>query len=170
MEIKEVNRPTLERVTVTEKDHVHDQWYKDASSQTLDSIGEFLHHLGEDYNHDYGTICHAIAAGAIAAAHAIDRGPQGGITGFQAGAIMWEFIRKWQHYDDIPLRLTKFDDMLYPQSEYRFNTITKETAKWLQDKAKALLTEKEDVHPNVKAHWEKLAKGWIPFGYSIQED
>ena len=36
---------------------------------------------------DYGTVCHAIALSAVA------RTAQGGITGFQAGAVMWEFIK-----------------------------------------------------------------------------
>lgn len=45
--------------------------------------------------HDYGTICVAIGAIAAAAARAADRSPNGGITGFQAGAVFWEFTRAW---------------------------------------------------------------------------
>ena len=46
---------------------------------------------------DYGTVCHAIALSAVATAWAANKTAQGGITGFQAGAVMWEFIKNWSY-------------------------------------------------------------------------
>ena len=83
--------------TITEEMKIHEEWYKQAKEQTLETLPAFLNHLINDYGHDYGTICHAIAAGAIGAAYALERSPQGGITGFQAGCIMWCFIRHWNY-------------------------------------------------------------------------
>src|SRR5690349_20327046 len=73
------------KTPITEESGEHKQWYVDAHApeMTLETLPEFLRHLTEDYHHDYGTICHALAAGAIATAYAMDRSPQGGITGFQ---------------------------------------------------------------------------------------
>ena len=89
--------------------------YEEARAQTVATLPEFVRKLTEDYSHDYGTICHAIAAAALAAAHAVDHSPAGGITGFQSGCIMWEFIQEWQHLRGKPLRLTNYEDMLFPQ-------------------------------------------------------
>lgn len=80
---------------ITEEDKVHLEWYKQASKQTLETLPSFLKNLMEGYNHDYGTVCHALAAGAVATAWAMNAHDNGGITGFQAGAVMWEFIKGW---------------------------------------------------------------------------
>ena len=72
---------------ITEEMGIHKEWMKRARDMTMADLPEFLRELTEDYDHDYGTICHAIAAAAVAAAWSVERTPQGGITGFQAGAI-----------------------------------------------------------------------------------
>ena len=51
------------RQPITEEDNMQEQLYKDAREQTLETLPEFLRHLTED---DDDTICHAIAAGAVA--------------------------------------------------------------------------------------------------------
>lgn len=73
------------------------QWIAEARKQTLETLPAFLQKLA-DYPHTYGTICRAIAAGAIGAARALDQSAHGGITGFQAGAIMWDFCAGWLHW------------------------------------------------------------------------
>lgn len=113
---------------ITEKNvEIIEQWYKDASSQTLETLPQFMNHVLNDYRHDYGTICKAIGACAIAAAWAANASPQGGITGFQAGAVMWEFIRNWNYRrNKCGLKIVDIDDMLYPQYGAKFDkTITK---------------------------------------------
>ena len=78
--------------TISEEMNSQDEWYKEADTMTMDKLPAFLDHIMNDYNHDYGTICHAITAGGLATMHALDRSDAGGITGFQAGCIMWHIV------------------------------------------------------------------------------
>lgn len=82
---------------ITEEAGVHKSGTKKQRSKRSKHFQQFPKKLTEDYGHDYGTIGHAVAASAIGAATAVDHSPTGGITGFQAGAIMWEFIQHWTH-------------------------------------------------------------------------
>jgi hypothetical protein len=155
---------------ITEQDKVHEQWYAEARNMTLEKLPEFMTRILTEYVHDYGTICHALAASAIAATWAANKFPQAGITGFQAGAVMWEFIRHWISLDG-PARLLKYHDALYPQYENHFsNTISKDTMDWLVEQAKERLARETEAHPEVEAHWESIAAGTPPFGMVIKED
>ena len=154
-------------VKLEESMHIHDAWYEEAGHMTLDKLPEFLERLQNRYEHDYGTICHAIAASAIATAWAMNHGPQGGITGFQAGAIMWEFIKHWGHLEG-PARLQDFEKMLYPQYEEHFNSIDKDTFEYLQKKAAENLAE-EKGSDSIREHWQSIVDGKVPFGYVISE-
>jgi hypothetical protein len=163
---------------ITEKDKaILDQWRKEAKEQTLETLPAWLKHLSEDYEHDYGTICHAIALAAYAAARAVDAGSQGGITGFQAGAVMWEFMRIWNGIEG-PARLLQYENMLYPQYEDRYNkTISKSTWEWLQKEAKKKLTDvaearlagRSEPSPTIIDHWQTILDGKIPFGYTVED-
>ena len=156
---------------ITEEQKIHNEWYEKAKNQTLDTLPDFLKHLTEDYGHDYGTICHAIASGAIATAWAIDKTPEGGITGFQAGAIMWEFIKHWNYSGNkLGLRILDYDNLLFPEYADRFtNTINKEKWKRVQAEAKANLERGDTAHPDVLAHWQSIVDGNLPFGFTISE-
>lgn len=158
-----------------ETSNIIDSWFKDATKVTPNTIGSFVKSLLVNYEHDYGTICHAVAAAAIAASWAInsDKG-SGGITGFQAGEIMWIYIKRWL-YKEGPLQLVDFEQMLYPQYEHTFNkTIDSSIADWLkksaEDKLKSDNDKKCKARPEVRSHWERMARGWIPFGYTITKD
>lgn len=181
---------------ITEEMRLHDEWYKEVKNITIETLPKFLKKLSEDYEHDYGTICHAVTASALAAAKAMDRSPQGGITGFQASCIMWGFIKEWMHIKNEPLRLIKYDQMLYPQHSETFTSITHDTWKWLQKRAieklyKVLIFKKfgikeilfrrfdkpgthysdqTNVHPEVFVHWKSVASGRVPFGYVVTRD
>ena len=147
-----------------------DQWYARAAAKdmTMDTLPVFLKELAE-FNHDYNTICYALGAGATATAWALNRTPNGGITGFQAGAVMWEFMKAWNHIE-APARLLQTRDMLYPQNSDKFNTISVESWEWLRAEAKKRLEgSHERAHPNVVAHWQSIRDGQIPFGYSIRD-
>lgn len=150
-------------------------WFRKADEvRTLDDLSAFLKHLTTAYRHDYGTIVHAIVAGCIATAKAIDRSPVGGITGFQASCAMWGFITRFMHYEKQPMRLVRYEEMLYPQYAYKFaRTITPDTWKWLQDEAKKHLALFESgERPCARAvrdHWASIAAGTVPFGYSISD-
>lgn len=158
---------------IKEEQGVHEDWYKEARKQTLETLPGFLKKLTEDYGHDYGTICHAIAAGAIGAAWAVERCPQGGITGFQASAVMWEFIQKWESIEG-PLRLIRYELMLYPQYEEQFanKTIQKSTWEYLQKIAGEKLDNPDNgnAHGDVKKHWRSILNGQVPFGYEVAND
>lgn len=156
---------------ITEKDGVHKGWYEEAKAQTPETLPEFMRKLASDYEHDYGTICHAVAASAVAAAWAMNKSKYGGITGFQAGAIMWEFICHWQYMgEDKPLRLVDYENMLFPQYADKFaKTITPDTWKWLQEEAQKNIDKgAENVHPNVLTHWQSIIDGVVPFGYVVE--
>lgn len=156
----------MTRTPITEEMGVHKEWAKEVDGMSMEKLPEFLRKLTEDYEHDYGTICHAIACGAAATAKAINRSPCGGITGFQAGAVMWEMIKLWGVFGDGPLRMLCIDDMLYPQYEYKFTSIRKDQLEYLQERAKKLLAENHGV-PRVRDHWHAIAAGKIPFGYAV---
>jgi len=140
-------------------------WY----TKDIESLDSFIKELDTAYTHDYGTIVHAHAAIAVQAARLMNKQSQGGITGFQAGAVMWEFMRNWMHLEG-PLKLTNFKDMLYPQNEEKFSkTLSKETWEYLQAEAKKLMSQ-DMKHANlmVAAHWQRIANGEVPFGYSVE--
>lgn len=159
------------KLVLKEEDKVQEQWYADATEQTLETLPAFLKHLTEDYAHDYGTICHALAAGAIATTWALNHTEEGGITGFQASAIMWEYMQHWGHIKP-PTRLIKFEDMPYPQYERKFDkVIDVETWSWLQDQANInLKKETETIAIEVRKHWEAIAAGRVPFGYKVKAE
>lgn len=157
---------------ITEEMNLHEQWYADAKRQTLETLPAFLQDLAS-YGHDYGTICHALGAAAVAAANAMNHAPCGGITGFQAGFVMWGFVRHWKHESNkCGMRLVDYDNMLYPQYESKFvaKTITPSVWKAIQEQAQANLDNEYSAHPDVIAHWKSIVRGKVPFGYKVRED
>lgn len=155
---------------ITEDMGLQKEWQKRAKEMTLDDLPAFLKELTEDYDHDYGTICHAIAAAAVAAAWAVERSPKGGVTGFQASCISWEMLRGWGGISlgETGSRLLKMDDLLYPQYEHKFRQISAETWEAVKKKARENIAAKsEHVHPAVLAHWESVANGQVPFGMTV---
>ena len=162
---------------ITEEMEEHKKWYKVAHDKdmSLRMLPGFLKHMTEDYTHDYGTIVHALTAGGIATMWSMNRTPQGGITGFQASCVMWQFIREWMHYEG-PLKLVQYNDMLYPQHRARFDKVlSPKTWAWLQAEAKKHLKLKAAGQfgkpaPRVWEHWKSIAAGKVPFGYKVKED
>jgi hypothetical protein len=156
---------------VTDK-KIIDGWYEKAREvKDLKELTTFMKEMME-YNHDYGSITDAFVASAIASMWCMDRSPNGGITGFQAGWIGMQFVTKWMSIEG-PWRRTEYRNMLFPQYEDRFQkTITPDTMKWLQDEAKKKLAEDKDdeIRDELSAHWTKLAEGIPPFGYTIVKD
>ena len=159
---------------ITEKDKKEIEWYEDAKKQTFETLPGFIYNLMNHYEHDYGTICKAMTAAMLGAAYAVNNDDQGGITGFQAGAVMWEFVKEWSYpHNSCGLKILDYDDMLYPQNDNRFDkTISNNTFKALQELAKKSLSEMEEgyVHPAVSNHWKNIIDGIVPFGYKVIED
>lgn len=169
---------TLEAVTkvidpnkkiITEEDGLHKQWFEEASKVTIDTLGDFVKRLIVDYEHDYGTIVHAIAAAVGATITAINESDQGGITGFQASCLMWEILQKEFHIE-WPSRLVKYENMLFPIYEEQFNAIPYSIWVWLRERAKFLLENEDGLADQVKRHMKSIADGIVPFGYKVVKD
>jgi len=150
-------------------------WKKNAREVTASEVQAFIEHLNDAYEHDYGTIVHACAAAALAGATAMNKQEQGGITGFQAGAVMWEFIRGWGFQDNrCGMRMIDYDNMLFPQYAPSFEkTIPEDTWKQMVLRAQELIDgagsiEVGKVHEDVLAHWQSVVNGVVPFGYRVR--
>ena len=161
----------MSRKPITEDMRLQNEWYKRAYSMKPEDFPEFFRELTEDYEHDYGTVCHAMAAVGLAAMYAFNKtdGARGGITGFQAGCVMWEVIRHMNYESNkCGLRLQNMDDLLYPQYEYKFTAISKDTWEVVKNEAHNRLLERGTAHPDVVAHWESIVNGKVPFGLRIE--
>ena len=171
------------RVAITEESDIHKTWMEEARAvKTVEDFTAFHHKLMNTYSHDYGTICHAVAALSIAGACLANHDPvMGGITGFQAGAVMWEWLSGWGTGPKNIGRMLDFEQMLYPRYARRFNFIGRENWEFLQKRAAELIA-KDDTYteeskgdygeplkaaPAVRAHWESVARGEVPFGWSV---
>jgi hypothetical protein len=138
--------------------------------KTFDELVEFLKDVETNYGNGYGEAPRTIAQAALAVAwHLAD---VYGITGFQAGFVMWDFIRDWSYSGNkCGLKMIDFDNMLYPQYEDNLQkTIRRDVWDNLQKEAKTRLKESSYAHPDVIAHWESIAAGNVPFGYRVVED
>lgn len=153
------------------RDCAEKEWYRAARKQTSDTIGDFVKEV-MSAPLDYGTVCSAVAACALAAANAANNEPNGGITGFQAGFVMWGFVREWLFPNNkTALKIVDYDDLLYPQYEYKFKpVISKSTWEAVQQEAAKRLSETEYAHPAVKAHWQSIVNGVIPFGMELEQE
>lgn len=138
--------------------------------KSFEDLTAFLKDVEENYGNGYGDAPRAIAQAAVAVAwHLAD---VYGITGFQAGFVMWDFIRDWNYSSNkCGMKITDYDNMLYPQYGYKFEkTISTDTWHALKEEAKKRLAERGEVHPNVKAHWENIVAGNVPFGYTVSDE
>lgn len=161
----------MEKQIITEEMNVHAEWYEQAKDVTVETLPAFIEKIVNGYIHDYGTICHAMTACSIATLWAINKTDKGGITGFQAGAIMWEFIRNWNYTNNkVGLRLIDFDNFLYPQYEDSYQkTISSKTFQLMTSEAKKNLVESKGANERVVRHWESIVNGVVPFGYTIKD-
>lgn len=162
----------MDKKVINEEMHLEKEWFEQAHKQTAETLMDFINHIMNDYCHDYGTICHATAACALATVSAVDSMPQGGITGFQAGFVMWDFIREFMYSSNrCGLRIIDYDNMLYPQYGEKFEKkISEDTWKGLQNEAKRKIENEKHAHEKVVKHWESIVNGVVPYGYKVVED
>lgn len=146
-----------------------DKYAERVKNATLETLPQLISDMVTE-RHDYGTICLAIGMSAAATAWAVERSPQGGITGFQAGAVAWEFLRHWGSFypGECGGRMQDFDHLLYPQYGHRFLSIPTHAWEKVQEKAKANLEDIEHAHPAVVEHWRSIAAGTVPFGLTVE--
>jgi hypothetical protein len=161
---KTFDNPQLDELTLRK------EWLEEARQMTVERLPAFVEKL-VNHQHDYGTICRAIAAAGVAAAYAVERSPAGGITGFQAGCVLWDLITGWnESYEGKPVRLINYNEMLYPQYRDKFRSISQQTWEGLQKEAQKRLQEDDQgMHPRVSAHMRDIVNGFVPFGYEIRD-
>ena len=72
--------------------------------------------------------------------------------------------------------IMSYNDLLYPHMDYKATTISPDTFKTLQEKAKERLKESEDlgyihtVDKSVLERWNMIIDGKIPDGFQLKED
>lgn len=145
---------------------------KRSGIKEFNDLVAYLEDVENNYNIGYGEAPRAIAQATLATAWYLAN--KFGITGFQAGFVMWDFVFDWtMHGNQCGAKLVDYDNMLYPQYDDKFEkTISSDTFKRLQEVAKKNLAECKEakhVHPAVKAHWESIVAGVVPFGYTIKD-
>lgn len=162
----------MKKIKITEADHLENEWLEQAKAQTLKTLPEFINHLMNDYEHDYGTIIKATAAAMIATFNACNQSEQGGFTGFQVGFIPWLMMNKFWGESEVGRKVIDFEHMLYPQYAHKFEkTISSKIWHELQKVAKEKMNEPaENFHPSVRDHIWKIAAGQIPFGYTVKDE
>lgn len=145
---------------------LRDKLYEAAKGvRSKDELAAFLTTFDE-YPDDYDFGVYKPVAAAIAAAWA----HSDGITGFMAGAICWDFITQWGAFGafESGARFVDMDNLLFPQYQGRFTTIPAAVWEKIQARAQAKLDTNHDVHPDVKAHWESIVRGEVPFGLQVE--
>jgi len=146
------------------------KWMERARKQTFETFPAFIQEINDTIPLSYGNICHMIGIAAIASAYTFENSDKGGITGFQSGCILWDIVCAWTNNYE-PQKMIHFRDMLYPQMDYKFSTISKETFRWLQKEAQKELSDSNDgigMHPDVTRHMKSIVAGEIPFGYTLE--
>lgn len=124
---------------------------------SLEELNQYVESLVKR-EHDYGTAVYAMSLAATATLNFV--GKKLGVTGFQASCADLDIVRRNRGIKG-PFILLKADDALYPQYDL-MNTLQESMDKWRGWLSKQATIELKDckdepVHPNVKAHWEKLA-------------
>lgn len=167
---KEFAKTGVFKKTVPEE--VERSWHEKAVKiKNTEELKSFLDYL-MDQNHDYSSVAEAFISGLRATMRAMDSHKNGGITGFQMGFILSQFMAAEQSIHG-PWQIRRFENMLYPQYENHFaKTISRETWLWLQVEAVKLLSRDNlaSVSPVVTDHWNKIVSGVVPFGYEVRED
>ena len=127
------------------------------SIRTKEQLAEYVESLVRR-PHDYGTCVYALSMASEAAfnyvAHVL------GVSGFQASCADLDFIRRTRSMKG-PFMLIKAEDALYPQYDLVGNLLEslEKWKPWLKETAEKNLSERNEyIHPNVLAHWKKLAE------------
>ena len=141
-------------------DNLKDEWVELARND-MPTLIKVL----ESFNHDYDTS--ALATAILAYAGYEHMAKELGITGFQASYAALEFLTFTGIYET-PFFVRSYCDMLYPQYEIKFRSISRKTFEYLQSEANEKLENESDLaHKEVIAHWQSIADGHVPFGYRI---
>jgi hypothetical protein len=122
---------------------------------TIEQLIEYITSL-VDRQHDYGTCVYALSLAAVATFNYVSH--QLGVTGFQASCADLDFLRRTRHIKG-PFIVLRGEDALFPQYNLseKLEKVLADWQPWLAEQAREKLLETSGVHPDVKAHWGKLA-------------
>jgi len=109
--------------------------------------------------HDYGTAAYAMSMSAVAAYNYASS--KVGASGFQAGCADMDILRRTRGLKG-PFMIVDITKAMYPQYDLmkKLSDYLLECRGWLRDEAKKQLADEKNVnrcHPDVVAHWKKLA-------------
>lgn len=131
--------------------------------ESMEELTGYIRSLVER-EHDYGTCVYAMSMAAVAAfnyvAHKL------GVTGFQASCADLDILARIRGMKG-GFRIINYENLLYPQycdDEHTpgWQIYLVENAEWLATEAAKKLAERGTAHPNVAAHWQRLAKSHSP--------
>lgn len=147
---------------------LRDEFTPKLKDVTLETLPALINDL-MNREHDYGSICVAIGIAAAATGWACNRHEHGGITGFQSGAVFWEFVKAWgsPSIGKSGARIINFDDLLYPQYAEKFTGISEDTLQRVRALAAENIASKDMASASVVAHWQSIVDGAVPFGLSV---
>lgn len=156
---------------------MRDDWERRAKTEihSVDDLAKFANELvehakslkdGADFYNDTSSIASSLSLAATSMCSYLF-----GMTLFQMGYVLWTIIDKmFLDEHDVGMRLVNFNNMLYPQYEYRFEkTIDSETWNSIQKKA-AELIENGDIVGGVRKHLQSIVDGKVPFGYKVEDN
>ena len=143
---------------------------KGIQANSLEDLFELIKEVKENFNYDYGVAPRTI--GEICARLANYLSNEMGLTGFQAGFVMWTFIESYMYPNNkCGMKILDYDDMLYPQYEDKFkgSIIPKYTWGNIQKQAKEKIEKDSNfASPSVIRHWESISNGNVPFNCIIE--
>ncbi len=146
-------------------------WLERASTSP-ESFEEFANFIMRR-PHDCGTIVWACLAAMGKAFNIINNHPvDGGITGFQAGALQWMVLRHIFHKNSSTgYQLADYDWLLNPDNEEHFTTVPANIWKLVVEEAKKRLelheTGEELAPVSLREHWANIVAGMVPFGLKV---
>lgn len=130
---------------------------------SFEELAEFLKDIKDNYNAGYGGAPRSIAQACLATGWFLSS--EFGITGFQAGCVMWDFICGWSYTNnEVGLQIIDYDNLLYPQYDYKFEnfTISNRQKDKLIEVAQSRLDTETMAAPAVINRWKELAAGVMP--------
>lgn len=137
---------------------------------STDDIKALADEITEKFNYDYGVAPRCVGAFLTVCANYFCSVM--GMTGFQAGFVMWDFILGFNYpHNKCGMRILDFDKLLYPQYLHMFKEVPEDTWKLVVEEAKKELDQKDQlVSCTVVQHWKDIANGKIPDGIVITKE
>lgn len=145
--------------TQTDWTKLDEKGLREAEAPTPDTMAELAAVIEGlvHREHDYGTCVYAMSIAAVTAFNHVAR--KLGVTGFQASCADMDILTRTRRMKG-PWCITDLENTLYPQYDVqaKLAEYIAENRDWQREQAQKLLDERSnEAHPNVVAHWRKLA-------------